>query len=129
MAIEIKVPSLGESITDATVARWLKRPGEPVALDEPVVELETDKVNVEVPAPAAGSLAEIRAEEGMSLPVGAVLGTIGEAGPVAAARGVPAPHPTPLEATLPLPSEQPVVDAASAPHPNPLPARGEREGP
>ena len=129
MATEIKVPSLGESITDATVARWLKHPGEPVALDEPVVELETDKVNVEVPAPAAGMLAEIRAEEGMSLPVGAVLGTIGEAGPVAAARGVPAPHPTPLEATLPLPSEQPVVDAASAPHPNPLPARGEREGP
>ena len=84
MATEIKVPSLGESITDATVARWLKHPGEPVALDEPVVELETDKVNVEVPAPAAGMLAEIRAEEGMSLPVGAVLGTIGEAGPVAA---------------------------------------------
>jgi 2-oxoglutarate dehydrogenase E2 component (dihydrolipoamide succinyltransferase) len=129
MATEIKVPSLGESITDATVARWLKHPGEPVALDEPVVELETDKVNVEVPAPAAGMLAEIRAEEGMSLPVGAVLGTIGEAGPAAAARGVPAPHPTPLEATLPLPGEQPVVTAASAPHPNPPPARGEREGP
>ncbi len=117
MATEIKVPSLGKSITDATVARWLKRPGEPVALDEPVVELETDKVNVEVPAPAAGSLAEIRAEEGMSLPVGAVLGTIGEAGPVATARGVPAPHPTPLEATLPLPSEQPVVTAGPTPHP------------
>jgi 2-oxoglutarate dehydrogenase E2 component (dihydrolipoamide succinyltransferase) len=117
MATEIKVPSLGESITDATVARWLKHPGEPVALDEPVVELETDKVNVEVPAPAAGMLAEIRAEEGMSLPVGAVLGTIGEAGAVAAAGGVPAPHPTPLEATLPLPGEQPVMAAASAPHP------------
>ncbi|MBV8738378.1 MAG: 2-oxoglutarate dehydrogenase complex dihydrolipoyllysine-residue succinyltransferase [Alphaproteobacteria bacterium] len=129
MATEIKVPSLGESITDATVARWLKRPGELVALDEPVVELETDKVNVEVPAPAAGMLAEIRAEEGVSLPVGAVLGTIGEAGAVAAVGGVPAPHPTPLEATLPLPGEQPVVTAASAPHPNPLPVRGERERP
>jgi 2-oxoglutarate dehydrogenase E2 component (dihydrolipoamide succinyltransferase) len=83
-----------------------------------------------VPAPAAGMLAEIRAEEGMSLPVGAVLGTIGEAGPMAAIRGVPAPHPTPLEATLPLPGEQQAVTAGPpAPHPNPLPARGEREGP
>ena len=80
MATEIKVPSLGESITDATVARWLKRPGEPVALDEPVIELETDKVNVEVPAPAAGLLAEIRAEEGMSLPVGAVLSQLARPG-------------------------------------------------
>jgi 2-oxoglutarate dehydrogenase E2 component (dihydrolipoamide succinyltransferase) len=78
MAIEIKVPSLGESVTEATVARWLKQPGDAVALDEPVVELETDKVNVEVPAPAAGTLAEILAGEGMSLPVGAVLGRIGD---------------------------------------------------
>jgi 2-oxoglutarate dehydrogenase E2 component (dihydrolipoamide succinyltransferase) len=101
MPIEIKVPSLGESVTEATVAKWLKRPGEAVALDEPVVELETDKVNVEVPAPAAGTLAEILAEEGASLPVGEVLGRIGETTAVAA------PHPTPLEATLPLPSEEP----------------------
>ena len=101
MAIEIKVPSLGESVTEATVAKWLKQPGEPVALDEPVVELETDKVNVEVPAPAAGTLAEIVAAEGASLPVGAVLGRIGDGG-----GAVPAPHPTPLEATLPLPGER-----------------------
>ena len=78
MAIEIKVPSLGESVTEATVAKWLKQPGEAVAVDEPVVELETDKVNVEVPAPAAGTLAEIVAAEGASLPVGAVLGRIGD---------------------------------------------------
>ena len=100
MTIEIKVPNLGESITDATVAKWLKHPGEAVAIDEPVVELETDKVNVEVPAPATGTLAEIVAEEGTSLPVGAVLGVIGETTAVAA------PHPTPLEATLPLPRER-----------------------
>jgi len=78
MATEIKVPSLGESVTEATVAKWLKRQGEAVAADEPVVELETDKVTLEVPAPAAGTLAEILAEEGANLPVGAVLGRIAE---------------------------------------------------
>ena len=71
MAIEIKVPSLGESVTEATVAKWLKQPGEAVAVDEPLVELETDKVKVEVPAPAAGTLAEIVAAEGANVPVGA----------------------------------------------------------
>jgi 2-oxoglutarate dehydrogenase E2 component (dihydrolipoamide succinyltransferase) len=78
MAIEIKVPSLGESITEATVSKWLKRPGEAVAVDEPVAELETDKVTLEVPAPSAGTLAEILAEEGANVPVGAVLGTIAD---------------------------------------------------
>ena len=88
MATEIKVPSLGESVTEATVAKWLKRPGDAVAIDEPVVELETDKVTLEVSAPAAGTLAEILAEEGANLPVGAVLGRIAEGGAAAAA-----PHP------------------------------------
>src|SRR5215468_10370420 len=78
MATEIKVPTLGESITEATVSRWLKRPGEPVALDEPVAELETDKVTLEVSAPAAGTLAEILVEEGANVPVGAVLGRIAD---------------------------------------------------
>jgi 2-oxoglutarate dehydrogenase E2 component (dihydrolipoamide succinyltransferase) len=76
MATEIRVPSLGESITEATVSKWLKRPGEPIAVDEPVAELETDKVTLEVPAPAAGTLAEILVEEGANVAVGAVLGTI-----------------------------------------------------
>jgi 2-oxoglutarate dehydrogenase E2 component (dihydrolipoamide succinyltransferase) len=102
MPVEIKVPSLGESVTDATVAKWLKRLGETVALDEPVVELETDKVDVEVPAPAAGTLAEILAAEGTSLPIGAVLGRIGEAaadppGPTST------PHPIPLRERRPAP--------------------------
>jgi 2-oxoglutarate dehydrogenase E2 component (dihydrolipoamide succinyltransferase) len=88
MAIEIKVPSLGESITEATVSKWLKRPGEPIALDEPVAELETDKVTLEVPAPAAGTLTEILAEEGANVPVGAVLGTIADG--LAAAPNTPA---------------------------------------
>ena len=78
MATEIKVPSLGELITEATVAKWLKRPGEAVAADEPIAELETDKVTLEVPAPASGTLAEILAEEGANVPVGAVLGRIAD---------------------------------------------------
>jgi 2-oxoglutarate dehydrogenase E2 component (dihydrolipoamide succinyltransferase) len=78
VATEIKVPTLGESITEATVAKWLKRLGEAVAADEPVAELETDKVTLEVPAPASGTLSEILAEEGANVPVGAVLGTIAD---------------------------------------------------
>ena len=126
MAIEIRVPSLGESVTEATVARWLKQPGDTVGVDEPVVELETDKVDVEVPAPAAGTLAAIVAFEGTSLPVGGVLGTIGEA------TVVPAAKPTPLEATLPLPSERGAGgggDGEAAPHPAPSPGSAEREAP
>lgn len=91
MTGEIKVPNLGESVTEATVAKWLKRPGEAVAVDEPVVELETDKVTLEVPAPTAGTLAEILAEEGANLPVGAVLGRI-SGGVVAAAALLPSPR-------------------------------------
>src|SRR5499427_6364776 len=100
MATEIKVPSLGESIAEATVLKWLKRPGEPIALDEPVAELETDKVTLEVPAPAAGTLTEILAEEGANVPVGAVLGTIADG--LAAA----APHPPAAAGASPSPLAQ-----------------------
>ena len=93
MASEIKVPTLGESVTEATVARWLKQPGEAVEIDEPVVELETDKVTLEVPAPAAGTIGEIRAAEGTNVPVGAVLGTISDG--VAGVSAVASPHPNP----------------------------------
>src|SRR5258708_36244275 len=98
MRIEISAPTLGESATEATVARWLKQPGETIRRDEPVVELETDKVTLEVPAPAAGTLGEIRAAEGTNVPVGAILGVIadGAAGsphPPAARVAGSAPHP------------------------------------
>jgi 2-oxoglutarate dehydrogenase E2 component (dihydrolipoamide succinyltransferase) len=78
MATEIKVPTLGESVTEATVARWLKHPGDTVAMDDPLVELETDKVTLEVNAPAAGTLTDVLAAEGANVAVGAVLGRIGE---------------------------------------------------
>jgi 2-oxoglutarate dehydrogenase E2 component (dihydrolipoamide succinyltransferase) len=80
MSTEIKVPTLGESVTEATVAKWFKRVGEDVAQDEPIVELETDKVTVEVRAETAGTLGEIVAEEGAEVEVGALLGTIGAVG-------------------------------------------------
>ncbi|MCX7631614.1 MAG: dihydrolipoamide succinyltransferase, partial [Geminicoccaceae bacterium] len=74
MSVEIRVPTLGESVTEATIARWLKKPGDVVAVDEPLVELETDKVNLEVPAPAAGVLEAIFAEAGADVAVGTVIG-------------------------------------------------------
>src|SRR4051794_19278877 len=73
MMIEIKVPTLGESVTTATVARWIKKAGDRVSADEPVVELETDKVSVEVPSPAAGTLRTLQVQEGAEVEVGAVL--------------------------------------------------------
>ncbi|MGO4128334.1 2-oxoglutarate dehydrogenase complex dihydrolipoyllysine-residue succinyltransferase [Inquilinus sp. YAF38] len=78
MSVEIKVPALGESVSEATVARWLKKPGDAVAMDEPLVELETDKVTLEVNATAAGVLESVAAEEGSNVEVGALLGSIGE---------------------------------------------------
>jgi 2-oxoglutarate dehydrogenase E2 component (dihydrolipoamide succinyltransferase) len=103
MTAEIRVPTLGESVTEATVARWLKAPGEAVARDEPVVELETDKVTLEVPAPAAGIIGEIRAAEGSTVPIGAVLGIIAEGAAATATSPQPplavsnAPSPAPGE--------------------------------
>ncbi len=80
MATEIRVPTLGESVTEATIGRWMKKEGEAVSVDEPVVELETDKVSVEVPAPAAGVLSNIAAAEGDTVEVNALLGAIEAAG-------------------------------------------------
>ena len=78
MAIEIKVPTLGESVVEATVARWMKQAGDAVAADEPVVELETDKVTLEVPAPANGTLSDLVAAEGATVEVGALLAVMEE---------------------------------------------------
>ncbi|MCB9966929.1 MAG: 2-oxoglutarate dehydrogenase complex dihydrolipoyllysine-residue succinyltransferase [Geminicoccaceae bacterium] len=92
MSGEIRVPTLGESVSEATIARWLKKAGDTVSVDEPLVELETDKVSLEVPAPVAGVLAEIMAEEGSDVEVGALLGVIeeGAAAPAKKAEAAPA---------------------------------------
>ncbi len=87
MSIEVRVPTLGESVTEATVATWFKKPGDAVAVDEMLCELETDKVTVEVPSPAAGVMGEIVAKEGETVGVNALLAMITEAG---AAKAAPA---------------------------------------
>ncbi len=109
MTTEIRVPTLGESVTEATIGRWFKQPGEAVAADEPVVELETDKVTVEVPAPASGVLAEILAKDGETVAPGALLGQIQEGG--APAKAAPAP-----------PKAAPAAAKVASPPPQPKPA-------
>jgi 2-oxoglutarate dehydrogenase E2 component (dihydrolipoamide succinyltransferase) len=124
MAIEIKVPALGESVTTATVARWIRQAGETVAADEPLVELETDKVTVEVNAPAAGVLASIVVAEGGEVEVGAVLALL-EAGagavlppPGPAANPPAGVHPPPLPSgPVARPAARPAEPSAHAPLP------------
>jgi 2-oxoglutarate dehydrogenase E2 component (dihydrolipoamide succinyltransferase) len=122
MATEIRVPTLGESVTEATIGRWFKKAGEAVAADEPLVELETDKVTVEVPAPAAGVLEEIRVKDGETVGVGAVLGSIKEgAGGAKAAPAKAQPSPTgkpdqKTDTTKPIGAgPEPVAPRAAAP--------------
>src|SRR5215472_534250 len=104
---EIRVPALGESVTEATIGKWFKQPGEAVAVDEPLVELETDKVTIEVPAPAAGVLADIAAKDGDTVAVGAVLGQIKEGAAGAAVKAAPAATPTVPPQSAPKPAPKP----------------------
>ena len=76
--MELIVPTLGESITEATVSKWLKKVGDSFDADEPLVEIETDKITVEVPAPSAGSISEIKVEEGADINIGGVLAILGD---------------------------------------------------
>ena len=109
MSTEVKVPVLGESITEATLGQWLKKPGEAVAVDEPIASLETDKVAIEVPSPVAGLMGAYVVEEGATVNVGAVIASI-EAG-----SGAPAPPPPAIAAAAPQP-------VATAPAPAPVAA-------
>jgi len=93
MSNEIRVPTLGESVTEATIGQWFKKPGEAIAADEPLVELETDKVTVEVPAPAAGVMGEILVQEGDTVEVGALLGTVADGDGAAPAKPAAAEKP------------------------------------
>lgn len=113
MTTEIRVPGLGESVTEATVAKWLKNQGDAIRADEPLVELETDKVTVEVPAPSAGILSEIRVASGTTIAVGAILGVIGEGS--GSATSLP-PKPQPLTAaTTPAATKAPTTAAVVSP--------------
>ena len=126
MSSEIRVPTLGESVTEATIAQWYKKPGDAVAIDEPLCELETDKVTIEVPAQSAGVLAEVTVAEGETVEVGALLGSIGEGtgkenatentapppetAPAASAEPTPAPPPA---AAPPAAEPAPIGDASA----------------
>jgi len=127
MTTEIRVPTLGESVTQATVAKWFKSEGEPVKADEPLCELETDKVTVEVPSPAGGVLADIRVKEGETVEVGTVLGAIREGNGAALEKPKPAAaRPAPPRAApalAPAPAAQPPkMEPPARPAPSPAPA-------
>ena len=117
MATEVKVPTLGESVTEATVGQWLKKPGEAVKADEPIVSLETDKVAVDVPAPAAGTMGDIVAKEGDTVEVGALLAYVNEG-----AAAAPSP------ASAPAAKAEAATPAPSASTPAPAPAAADEDG-
>ena len=115
---EVTLPALGESVTEGTISRWLKEVGDTVEVDEPIVEVSTDKVDTEVPSPAAGTILEIRVPEDETAEVGAVLAIIGDANAAAPAPAAPA---APAPAT-PAPPAAPAAPAAPAPQASPAPA-------
>jgi pyruvate dehydrogenase E2 component (dihydrolipoamide acetyltransferase) len=111
MPTEIIMPQMGESIAEGTITKWLKKVGDTIKRDEPIFEISTDKVDAEIPSPVAGTLLEIKAAEGTTVPINTVVGVIGEAGEKPAAAGSPAPET----------AAAPAADAAAAPAP-PAPA-------
>ncbi|MFZ5732933.1 MAG: biotin/lipoyl-containing protein, partial [Pseudomonadota bacterium] len=111
---EIRVPTLGESVTEATIGRWFKKPGDAVAVDEPLVELETDKVTIEVPAPAGGTLSDIVAKDGETVAVGALLGQIADGAAGAKPAAAPAKAAAPAAAAAPAPAPAPAAKALPA---------------
>jgi 2-oxoglutarate dehydrogenase E2 component (dihydrolipoamide succinyltransferase) len=125
MGADIKVPTLGESVTTATIARWIKKAGETVAADEAVVELETDKVTVEVNAPEAGVISEVVEQEGAEVEVGALLGRIGAAGAAKPAAKPVEARPSEAKKPAPNPAAEPVSGAQPPPPPSgPVPRPG-----
>src|SRR6476469_3597691 len=121
MATDIRVPTLGESVTEATIGKWFKKPGDAVKADEALVELETDKVTLEVNAPASGILSEIAANDGETVGVGALLGSIsaGDGAQAAAPAAQAAPQPKPQADAKDAAPATPAPAAAPA---RPLPA-------
>ena len=122
MTYEVTIPEIGESVTEALILRWIKQPGEAIGRDDPLVELETDKVTVEMPCPVAGVLSEIVCAEGETVPIGAVIARIEEGAVAAASPGAaPAAEPTP-PAPVPAAEAQPAVEPAAAEERRILPA-------
>jgi 2-oxoglutarate dehydrogenase E2 component (dihydrolipoamide succinyltransferase) len=122
---DVVMPQMGESVAEGTVVRWIKKVGDRVDRDEPLFEISTDKVDAEIPSPAAGVLLEIRAKEGETVPVDTVVAIIGEARTAVAAPSEPAPAPRAEAPTPapPAPAPVPVPLPAAAPRPEPAPAQ------
>ena len=116
MSQEVNLPALGESVTEGTVTRWLKKVGDTVAVDEPLVEISTDKVDTEIPSPIAGVIEEILVAEDETVEVGAVLARIGDGSAAAAPVATPAPE----EAPAPAPAAQEPVAPPAPPAPEPV---------
>lgn len=122
---EVSLPQLGETVTEGTITRWFKQVGDTVAADEPLFEVSTDKVDTEVPSPVSGVVSEIRASEGETVAVGAVVAVVGDAGGAPAPTPAPAPAPVAEPAPSPAPAPAPAPpppDPAAAPPPPPAPA-------
>src|SRR4051794_39798224 len=117
MATDVVMPQMGESIAEGTVVKWLKKPGDKVERDEPLLEISTDKVDAEIPSPAAGTLSEILAQEGQTVSVNSVIARIAAEGGAAAAPSfpAPAPKPEPEPTPAPAPTQQPSNPATQQP--------------
>src|SRR2546423_9380860 len=126
MATQVKMPQLGETVVEGTITRWLKREGESVGMDEPLVEVSTDKVDSEIPSPVSGTVSRIRAGEGETVTGGSVIAEIAGAGEEAPPASAPTPKPEAEETPAPAPkaSEAPAAapSAAEKPAPQPVPA-------
>src|SRR3954469_18644808 len=116
MATDVVMPQMGESIAEGTIVKWLKKPGDKVERDEPLLEISTDKVDAEIPAPASGTLTEILAQEGQTVGVNSVIAGIAAGGESSNPVPVPAPVPVPEK---PQPEPQPEPELRAAPPPPP----------
>src|SRR5881397_824023 len=114
MAIDVVMPQMGESIAEGTVVRWIKKPGEKVERDEPLLEISTDKVDAEIPSPAAGTLSEVLVQEGQTVAVNSVVARIEGAGVAAAPPPKSAPTPEPPKAAAPPPKPAPAPPKPAA---------------
>jgi len=126
MSTPVIMPQMGESIAEGTITKWLKKVGDPVKRDEPIFEISTDKVDAEIPSPVAGTLLEIKVNEGQTVAINTVVATIGEAGEQAASAGAPAPapkaEPAPQASVAAPPAPTRAAEPAPAPKPEPKPA-------
>src|SRR5436190_1046856 len=119
MRVDVIMPQMGESIAEGTLTKWLKKAGDKVARDEPIFEISTDKVDAEIPSPAAGVLADIKVGEGQTVPINTIVALIETDAGAAAGAEAPASKPAPAAKTAPVPAAK----QATAPPPAPAPSR------